>query len=214
LGTVVERGQHIHLQCPTQQRSANAGLRPAPVHGGSTHHGGHDRPLSSGPSPFTDPPDDRARGVAPAPSVVHPPWFSKPVKGGNDTPPTPPMSPTSATTSPTARGPWPFAVTTSSSPTPSWGGPLGAGKRSPDDLVAGADRQHDLAGGGPSASVPSSARGERAARTWGPSSPPPDSRRAPLEGVHRRCVDQLYLDASPFGRSPPSEDQPVAPPSP
>ena len=71
----------------------------------------------------------RANGEVPPPTFVRPPWFSKPVSVGTSRAPSAVSA--SAVTSPTARGPSPLTVVTSSSPRPSWPRPPGPGSSGP-----------------------------------------------------------------------------------
>ena len=85
-------------------------------------------PSLPSPSPLPTPTTTCPSATAPSWRDVTPPWFSKPVSVGSG--PSADGS-TSASTSPTARGPVPFTVSTSRSPSPSCASPLAPGNVRP-----------------------------------------------------------------------------------
>ena len=127
------------------------------------------RPLTapSPPSPLPTPAVTRPNATVPSCSMVTRPWFSNPLSTGS-----PAIPSGSATTSPTARGPVPFTVATSRSPTPSWRSPSAPGKLRPTTWKPAHTANTTAPPATRLTSVPSS-MSEREARTWGPSSPPP-----------------------------------------
>ena len=168
-------GSGRRRQGPPEQQIGQRGVagqhRPVEV---GAEHPARPCPLGAVPGAVAHPAHHPGQGAAPAPSVVTPPWFSKPVSGGSAARGSSGRRrSTEATSSPTARGSVPLRVVTSSSPRPVVGPVGGVGEGAPEQLVAGAHRRAP-----PRRARRHGARCRRrcsasAARTWGPSSPPP-----------------------------------------